>query len=300
MSIVVTGAAGFIGRHVVAGLRRRGHAVVGIDRRHWRPAPGEAALVADLTSPSPADDALRDADGVIHLAGRPGVRDPHPHADRLRWRDNVVAGRRVLALVPPATPMVVASSSSVYGGARRDGASREDDRLAPRGGYARSKVALERACGRRAMGGGHVGVVRPFTVAGPGQRPDMAISRWLAAVRDGHPLVVYGHPGRTRDVTDVAHVAEGMIRMLEREVDATVNLGTGRPVTLATLAATVAATLGVRADLRHRAADRAEVVATRADTARCRQRLGFVPSTDLSGLVARQAAALRDVALAAG
>ena len=307
MSIVVTGAAGFIGRHVVDTLRRRGYPIIGVDRRRWAPVDGEVALVADLAGAGRHDDggairdALRVADAVVHLAGRPGVRDRRADADRARWRDNVLAGQVVLAHVPATTPLVVASSSSVYGGTWNGRASHEDDPLRPRGGYARSKVALERACRRRAARGGHVGVVRPFTVAGAGQRPDMAISRWLADARAGNPLTVLGHPHRTRDVTDVRDVAEGIVRMLEREVDVAVNLGTGRSWTLVQLADAVRRAVGAPPTaLRAVDAHPDEAADTRADVRRCRTRLGFLPVTDLDDLVTWQARAADPLAALAG
>ena len=65
---------------------------------------------------------------------------------------------------------------------------REDDVLAPLGGYARTKVALEAICARRAAAGGVVAVARPFTVAGEGQRSDMALSQWLDDAARGRPV----------------------------------------------------------------------------------------------------------------
>lgn len=296
MSVVVTGAAGFIGRAVVAALRDRGRDVVGIDRRTWAPAAGERVIRASLEDGG-ADvrDALLDADAVIHLAGCPGVRDLTPDIALRRHRDNVLAGEVVLTQVPLATPVVVASSSSVYGGSVDGRASGEDDRLRPRGGYARSKVVLEERCAARRARGGLVGVVRPFTVAGEGQRPDMAISRWLAAADEGRPLTVLGSLDRVRDVTDVRDVAEGIVRAAERGLATTVNLGTGVPRPLQDLVAAVALATGSSPVVRVRPAATEEVPATRADTRRCAALLGFVPHTDLSALVARQLAATRSI-----
>jgi nucleoside-diphosphate-sugar epimerase len=292
MSVVVTGAAGFIGRHVTASLLARGHRVVGIDRRRWTPAPGASAVVADLADASDAvDAALASADAVVHLAGCPGVRDPRPDVAHRRHRDNVLAGARVLARTPAGTTMVVASSSSVYGGSRDGRPSHEDDRPAPRGGYARSKALLEALCGRRRAAGGHVAVVRPFTVAGEGQRPDMAVARWLEAARTGAPVTVLGGLDRVRDVTDVRDVAEGIARTLERGHATTLNLGTGRTHRLGDLVAAVAAATATALDVRVAPAADVEVPATRADTRRCRRLLDFVPTTSLPDLVARQLAA---------
>lgn len=292
-AVLVTGAAGFVGRHVVATLRSRGHAVVGLDRRPWSPLPGERRVVADLLDGA-AGPLLARASAVIHLAGCPGVRDDRPEAGRWRWRDNVLAGQRVLDGVPMATPLVVTSSSSVYGGAGSPDAPlpcHEDLPRRPRGGYARSKAVLEDLCAARADAGGRVMVLRPFTIAGEGQRPDMALARWIRAARTGGHVRILGSPDRRRDVTDVADVAEAVVRSLEVDATGTCNVGTGRTHTLQDLLDAVVAVVGRRPRVEVVAAADEEVAATLADTRRCRQQLGFVPTTDLPVLVARQATA---------
>lgn len=292
-AVLVTGAAGFVGRHVVATLRSRGHGVVGLDRRPWNPLPGEHRVVADLLDGT-ARPLLARAGAVIHLAGCPGVRDGRPDAGRWRWRDNVLAGQRVLDCVPAATPLVVTSSSSVYGGAGGPDAPlpcHEGLPRRPRGGYARSKAVLEDLCAARAEAGGHVAVLRPFTVAGEGQRPDMALARWIRAARTGGHVRILGSPDRRRDVTDVTDVAEAIVRSLELGATGTCNIGTGHTHTLHELLDAVVAAVGRRPHVEVLPAAAEEVAATLADTRRCRQQLGFVPTTDLRALVARQVAA---------
>lgn len=295
--ILVTGAAGFIGRHVVAALVDRGHHVTGLDRRPWVPVAGERRMVADLLD----DDvvpALGRADAVLHLAGCPGVRDGRRDADWWRWRDNVLVGQRVLESVPASTPVVVASSSSVYGGAGTPAAPspcHEDAPRRPRGGYARSKAVLEDQCRLRSEAGGHVAVLRPFTVAGEGQRPDMALSRWIAATRAGQSVEVYGSLDRRRDVTDVRMVAEAACRALEMGLTGTCNVGTGRTHTLGSMLDAVADAVGRRPRVEVVPAATEEVPATLADTRRCETALGFVPVTDLPCLVTRQVAASREL-----
>ncbi len=291
MTVVVTGAAGFLGTHLVAALVERGHAVIGVDRRPVPAAPGCSHIQADLADPSQGvDDVLRGADAVFHLAAFPGVRSTAPDADERRRRDNVETARRVLDAVPLEVAVIVTSSSSIYGGSA-GAPSAETDRPRPLGRYAESKVDVERLVAKRVSRGGLVAVARPFTVAGEGQRPDMALARWIADARAGRPLQILGGLDRSRDITDVHHVAEGLLRMAERGIRATVNLGTGRTFTLGEMVAAVAAAVDadVRTTISPAAAE--EPPATLADTTRCAALLGFVPSTDLPNLVARQAAA---------
>jgi nucleoside-diphosphate-sugar epimerase len=289
--VVVTGAAGFLGSALVSALAARGDRVVAVDRRPVPARPGVRPLTADLLDADEAvAAALRAAEAVFHLAGRPGVRDSGPAADAARARDNVRATAAVLRQVPPRTPLVVTSSSSVYGGARGR-PSAERDPLRPLGGYARSKAVVEALCAARAAAGGAVTVARPFTVAGPGQRPDMAVARWLAAVRAGRPVTILGSPARTRDVTDVRDVVRALVLAAERDVPGALNVGTGRPHTLADLAAAVCAAAGAPVEVLVRPAGAEEPPATWADTGRIGRLLGFVPRTDLAALVREQMSA---------
>lgn len=292
MSVLVTGAAGFIGSALVAELTRYGHPVVALDRRPMPELPpGAQPLLADLLDADPAvGAALRDAAAIFHLAGRPGVRDADPDADRWRHRDNVLATARVVALARPAVPLVLASSSAVYGGSRGR-PSAEHHPLRPLGGYARSKIAVEWLAAARLAAGSAVAVARPFTVVGERQRPDMALAVWAAAIRRGDPIRIHGSPYRSRDVTDVRQVARALRLMAERGVTGPLNIGTGRPHTLAELAATVIAAVGPAAPVVVVSACDDDPAETCADTSLLERRLGFRPTTDLADVVRRVLAA---------
>ncbi|MER6947001.1 NAD(P)-dependent oxidoreductase [Nonomuraea sp. NPDC000554] len=282
MTSIVTGASGFLGRALTSALLDAGEHVIGIDRRPQPERPGLTVLTRDLLDEGGAvEAAFAVADAVYHLAGCPGVRDRGPGVARRRHRDNVLAGARVLALVRPGVPLVVASSSSVYGGTSGGRPSRESDPLRPIGGYARSKAALERLCQERP-----VTIVRPFTVAGEGQRPDMALSLWLAAAVAGRPLPVLGSLDRTRDVTDVRQAVRALIDLTG--VPGVVNLGTGRGHSLRALAAAVAEVTGAEVTFDLRPAPPVEPGDSLADTRRLRSLIGWTPETDLLGLVRRQ------------
>lgn len=302
--VAVTGASGFLGGHLVLLLAASGERVVGIDRLprppHLLGLPGYIHVEGELTA---ADEhvvtALREADAVMHLAGCPGVRDRAADVDHRRRRDNIHAIAAVFAATPLATPLVVATSSSVYGGSRANRPCREGDPLRPRGGYAASKAMVEQLCAARVAQGGATVAARPFTVAGERQRPDMALSTWIAATRAGEPLRLLGAPTRTRDITDVKDVARVLVALARGGATGPVNVGTGQAHTLTELADAVCAAVGRDVPRVVVPASAEEVSATLADTTRLQRLVGFVPRTDLPRLVARQAAADRPLVAAA-
>ena len=288
MVAVVTGAAGFIGRVLVAGLAERGP-VIAVDRRPTAERDNVTVLTADLLDHrAEVTAALAGASVVHHLAGCPDVRDPRPDAEQHRYRDNVLATAAVLAAVPHDVPLVVTSSSSVYGGSRAGRPSAETDRVRPRGGYARSKLLVERLCQARLQAGGTVAVARPFTVAGEGQRPGMAVSQWIAAAHAGQPLRLFGDPTRSRDITDVRDAARAIADLGAVGACGLVNIGTGVGHSIEALATAVCATLGMPMCFVVELGHPAEVEHTLADTARLRELIGWVPHTDVDALVARQ------------
>jgi nucleoside-diphosphate-sugar epimerase len=303
--IVVTGASGFIGANLVRHLVATGADVVGIDRRPDPPTHHARHVVADLVDLAASVDARRllgAADVIVHLAARPGVRDRSAGVELARHRDNVLTTRHVLAAA--AGPVIVASSSSVYGGTTPGRPSHEEDLLRPIGGYARSKAAAEAECAVHRARGAAVCVVRPFTVVGPGQRRDMAVDRWLRAALAGRPIEVFGSPARSRDVTDVRDVARVLADLAEiaadgRRLPDVVNIGTGRARTLADLADAVGRAVPASRVLRVVADGEPEPDHTLADTRRCAAVLGYVPATDLDAVVAAQLDVLAPHALLA-
>lgn len=299
----MTGSSGFIGSHLVDELIEREYRVVGIDRE---PGQGRHGYVhrrldlADDPSTTGLGELLEDAEMVFHLAARPGVREGGPAVESRRRRDNVVATRNLLAFTPTSTFVVATSSSSVYGGSLDGAPSREDGPLRPQGGYALSKLAMETLCERRRARGGRTAVVRPFTVAGERQRADMAFSIWLEALRQGRPIEILGSGSRSRDITDVRLVVQGLVRAGERRINTTVNLGTGKSHRLIDMARALMEVMGATGEIVSEPVPAEDVDATLADTTRCRQTLGFVPTTDLRVLLERQVdAADRQAALTA-
>jgi UDP-glucuronate 4-epimerase len=230
---VVTGAAGFIGRHLSSGFLAGGHEVVGVDSYtdYYDPArkrANAAWLVAhdgfteverDLVT-DPIDEILDGADAVVHLAGQPGVR--------LSWADgfgtyvdrNVGASQRLLeaARRTRVPRLVLASSSSVYGNAA-DCPVSEDAPTRPFSPYGVTKLAMEHLAGAYVENWKlPVVMLRYFTVYGPAQRPDMAMHRFIERVGAGEPVPVYGDGQQVRDFTYVGDAAAATVAAADADL----------------------------------------------------------------------------------
>lgn len=292
---LVTGSAGFIGARLVRRLAARGDEVAGIDRRARRGAPG-LHITMDLAERRNLGEIARWAgwaDAVFHLAARPGVRSGLPDIDVRRRRDILTAAEHLLAVTPARTQLILASSSSVYGeAARRRGGwrpSREGDPLRPVSRYGRCKAEMEATARRYRRDG--LAVARPFTVIGPGQRSDMALSIWIEAVRRSEPITVFGGLDRARDVTGVEAVVSGLTAMADLGFCGTVNLGAGRPRLLGEMIEAVFSAMGKETEVKVVPAHPEEVKATCADPSLAASQLGVDLATDLRRTAARQAEA---------
>jgi len=282
---VVTGAAGFIGSHLVEALRAAGHGVVAIDAftDYYDPARKEEnAAGLDVSRLDLAEDELDfgDADGVFHLAGQPGVRSFGPvFADYVRH--NVLATQRVVEAAGGAR-VLLASSSSVYGEAETY-PTPEDTPPRPLSPYGITKLAAEHLARAYATSFGRDTVVlRYFTVYGPRQRPDMALERIVEALAAGTPFELYGDGSQSRSFTYVADAVAATIAAMERApTGATYNVGGGEEATMREAIATLERIAGRRLDVRSGPPAAGDVRRTSADVSRIRADLGWAPSVGL-------------------
>ncbi len=300
MRVLVTGGVGFIGSHLVEALRARGDDVVVLDRCDAGRAarPGVRWLVGDLRDGSALDAALDGVEAVVHLAARPGVRESFADPAGVR-ADNVEATARLLERLAGhrGARLVFAGSSSVYG-ARAAGSFGEDDvPLRPISPYGQSKLDAERLVADAARSGLAATTLRLFTVYGPGQRPEMAIARFVRLGLADQPVTVFGDGDMTRDFTYVSDAVDALVRALDRaEGHQVYNVGAGAPVTLRALVEQVSLALGRPLRVVHRPTPDGDVPRTHADSSRIGARLGWRPRVTLAEGLARYVAWVRAAA----
>jgi UDP-glucose 4-epimerase len=308
-TVLVTGAAGFIGSHVSRRLLDEGTPVRGVDAfTDYYARSQKEANVADLVGRegfelieadlSTADLAplLEGTDAVCHLAAQAGVRASWGSSFETYIDCNIRSTQRLLEATKdmPLERFVYASSSSVYG-ETSDLPMRESGRTHPVSPYGVTKLAGEHLAVlyHRSYYAPTVSL-RYFTVYGPGQRPDMAFHRFIRAALEDEPITVYGDGEQTRDFTYIDDIVSGTVAALRSGPPGEVlNLGGGSRVTLNEAIDTIERALGtsIRRDYRRKA--RGDVTDTLASNEKARAALGFRPTVTLDDGIRAECAWLR-------
>ena len=317
MKILVTGAAGFIGFHVVQALLARGDVVIGIDNLndYYDVSLKEARLneiqahvnaknfnfiKQDIAHSQTLQDifATHKPQRVVHLAAQAGVRysiqNPHAYV-----QSNLVGFTNILEACRHhnVEHLVYASSSSVYGGNTKLPFNEQDNVDHPVSLYAATKKANE----LMAHTYSHLYKLpttglRFFTVYGPWGRPDMSPFLFANAILTGKPIQVFNHGDMMRDFTYIDDIVEGVIRVLDKPATAEnpqgdgiaanapyriFNIGNNQPEKLMDFIGELEAALGKIAVKEFLPMQPGDVKATFADTSALEAWIGFKPSTSL-------------------
>ena len=223
MRVLVTGARGFVGRHLTAALRERGHLVVEADR-----IPHDDALPIDVTDALAVQAAfdLAQPDAVAHLAAQASVpaslEDPRATLEvNVLGTLHVLDAARAAAGAGARPRVLIVSSADVYGAQPAElYPLRETTAPWPRNPYAASKVAAEAlALAYAGSFGVDAVVTRAFNHIGPGQDEGFAVAAFAAqiarAAAGGEPRVSVGNLDASRDVLDVRDVCAAYVALLE-------------------------------------------------------------------------------------
>jgi UDP-glucuronate 4-epimerase len=305
VTVIVTGAAGFIGMHLCERLLDRGEAVVGVDdfNPYYEVSLKEARAARLAARPGFEMARLDVADAeafaelvgrhrpglIVHLAAQAGVRYSieNPFAYE---RANLMGHLSVLEAVRShSTPQLIyASSSSVYGD-RPLGSEgfREGDPVdQPASLYAATKRSAElmSATYSRLYGLAQTGL-RFFTVYGPWGRPDMAYFIFARKIMAGQPIDVFGEGEMSRDFTFIDDIIDGVIGVADhpagRSEHRVFNIGDSRPVGLMRMIEVLEQALGRQAVKQMRPMQPGDVSATFADISRLEALCGYRPKIPL-------------------
>jgi len=306
-TILVTGAAGFVGSYVAVRLASMGHRVVGCDNfnDYYDPQLKQDRLAALLAPAGVACETVELADSaqvaalfervqptlVVHLAAQAGVRysleNPAAYI-----QSNLVGFGNILEACRQHKigHLLYASSSSVYGGNAKTPFSEDDQTDEPVSLYAATKKSNElMAHSYSHLYGFPATGLRFFTVYGPWGRPDMAYFSFSKNMLQGKTIPVFAEGLLRRDFTYIDDIVEGVVRLLfkpQPEANgarhAVFNIGNNQPVTVLEFIRTLEEALGVKATLDFQPMQAGDVPATHADTRKLQEWVGYAPATRLA------------------
>jgi len=299
-TILITGAAGFIGFNTAQKLLQRGDRIIGIDNLNdyydvnlklsrlsiLKKFPNFVFHKIDISDKSALDAAVENEkiDKILNLAAQAGVRysliNPYSYEKtNLNGFLNVIE----LARHRKISNFVFASSSSVYGKNKKLPYSEEDRVDNPISMYAATKKADELIAHAYA----HLFSLpstglRFFTVYGPWGRPDMALFKFTDAIVKNKPIDIYNYGKMKRDFTYIDDIVRGTIAALDNAFDyEIINLGNNKPVDLLYFVECIEKSLGMKAKRNLAPLQPGDVVSTYADISKAQRLLGFQPKMSI-------------------
>lgn len=303
---LVTGSAGFIGSHLCEALVRLGWEIIGVDcftdyyekvlkeknLANLRLKPNFTFVEKDLTKDSLTTE-LKDVDFVFHQAGQPGVRGSWGANFNKYLQNNILATQYLLEIIKDydIKKFIFASSSSIYG---NTGClpMKESQIPQPYSPYGVSKLAAEQLCllyheNYRVP----TIALRYFTVYGPRQRPEMAISSFIKTILEGKPISIYGDGNQRRDFTYVEDIIQANLLAAESSLTGEVfNVGGGKPEKLIDVVRILEQILNKKVLLSFSTKRKGDVKDTFADISKIQENLGFIPSYALEEGLVKQVA----------
>jgi UDP-glucuronate 4-epimerase len=301
VTILVTGCAGFIGSNVCILLLNNGFKVIGVDNfdtfyprnvkeanlAKFKAHPAFSFYQIDITEG--LDSIIeKNISAVIHLAAKAGVRpsieDPTGYI-----KVNITGTQKVHDFMQAQAihKLIFASSSSVYGNNKKMPFSEDDNVDNPISPYAYTKKVGELMnYTLHHLYNTDVINLRFFTVYGPGQRPDLAIHKFVEKIANNQPLVLFGDGQTARDYTYVDDTVAGIYSALQyclnnTGVYTTINLGNNKPVKLQQLVNIIYEEMGKERNVIYEPMQPGDVDITYADISKAGQMLNYKPTTGM-------------------
>ncbi|MFH1532758.1 MAG: NAD-dependent epimerase/dehydratase family protein [Pseudomonadota bacterium] len=299
MRILVTGAGGFIGHHLVKRLKAEGHWIRGVDIKEpeFEATEADEFELLDLRKADSTLQATRKVDRVYNLAANMGGIGFIENFKCVIVRDNTLINAHMIeaARINEVERFLYTSSACVYPGRKQDEADvtplKEEDAYPadPEDGYGWEKLYMERTCKHYMEDFGlDVRIVRFHNIYGPlgtydggREKAPAAISRKIALAEDGDEIEVWGDGKQTRSFCYIDDCVESLVRLMNSSCSEPVNMGRDRMVSINELVAIIAKIAGKTIRIRHELDRPLGVRGRNSDNTKLREVLGWTPQITL-------------------
>jgi len=295
MNILITGGAGFQGKHLVESLIKQNHTVSVLDRHPETPKKKPSSfsdkiniIWGNITDKKTVDEAVQGNDVVFHLAAYINV-DESLENPRIFYDVNVLGTLHILEAVKKhRARLIFISSSEVYGDGQflKEGEKiNEHSEIIPRNPYAASKAAADRMCYAFSKSYNiNVTIVRPFNIYGEGQKSGVfgaLIPILTAKALRGEPLTIFGDGKTTRDYSHISDIIRGYNIILENPDKLSgkvINFASGKNVSVENIAMYIAKKFNVQ--VKHGPARPGEISGLQADISLAKS-IGYTPKINI-------------------
>ena len=294
MKILVTGGAGFIGKHLVKFLLEKGYLVTIFDNFSNSTKDSVLSLVdmsakvieGDITKPLDIINAVKDHDIVIHLAAKISVSESISNPLET-FQVNVDGTRNVLESCEKnrVKKLIISSSAAVYGEGSPDVKLTEESKTSPISPYGESKVKMEQMI--REFASKHdinCVVLRFFNIYGIGQSSEYAgvITKFIQRIAKNKPLEVFGDGLQIRDFVSIYDVVRAFDCAIRSKKAGTYNIASGKSITINELAKLILSVSGKELEVIHTQEKKGDIKFSQADISLAQKELEFNPQIKLS------------------
>jgi len=293
MKILVTGGAGFIGKHLVKYLIKKGHAVTIFDNFSNSEKKDIVSLLdagaklveGDITKLQDITNATSKQNAVIHLAAKISVEDSIKNPN-ITFHVNIEGTRNVLVACKENNikKIVVASSAAVYGESEPGTKLTENSKINPISPYGESKALMEEEI-KKFVSKHNISyaILRFFNIYGDGQSQEYAgvITKFIEKIAAGKNLEIFGDGMQTRDFVSVQDVVEAVYSSLINDKNGIFNIASGETVTIKKLAELMIALSGKNIEIQYINSKKGDIKNSQADISLAKKEISYSPKFDL-------------------
>jgi len=293
VKVLVTGGAGFIGKHLVRSLLEKNYVVTIFDNFSNSTKDSIASLVSmgakiiegDIIRPDEILDAVKDQDVVIHLAAKISVQESISNPTET-FQVNVDGTRNVLngCKKHSVKKIIVASSAAVYGESLPNVKLTEESKTNPISFYGKSKVKMEQIIKDFVLEHNiNYIILRFFNIYGVGQSDEYAgvITKFIKNMTQNKPLEIFGDGMQTRDFVSVYDVINSIQNAISNYKSGIYNIASGKTITIKELAEMIISISGKKLEIKYTAPKKGDIMFSQADITLAKNNLGYQPKFEL-------------------